>query len=102
MGHAVYSVTCPCTSPPAWRQVVAMVLEWMVKQQFNFFAHPECEMSSTAARVTLSNWTLAREDKSKMGQELQGKLRSWFFFTTKTFETAIKIRFTVHSCCCPD
>ena len=27
-------------------EVVGMVLEWMVKQQFNFFAQLECEMSS--------------------------------------------------------
>ena len=36
-------------------EVVGMVLEWMVKQQFNFFAQPECEMSSPFL-VTLSNW----------------------------------------------
>lgn len=35
--------------------VVGMVLEWMVKQQFNFFAQLECEMSSPSLLVTLSN-----------------------------------------------
>ena len=45
------------------REVVGMVLEWMVKQQFNFFAQPECEMSSPFL-VTLSN-CLWRKDNSQ-------------------------------------
>ena len=46
-------------------EVVGMVLEWMVKQQFNFFAQPECEMSSPFL-VTLSNW---RQDKRHLEEE---------------------------------
>ena len=44
-------------------EVVGMVLEWMVKQQFNFFAQLECEMSSPFL-VTLSN-CLWRKDNSQ-------------------------------------
>ena len=43
-GRNPYSVTYVHALPHG--EVVGMVLEWMVKQQFNFFAQLECEMSS--------------------------------------------------------
>ena len=46
-------------------EVVGMVLEWMVKQQFNFFAQPECEMSSPFL-VTLSNWRTQEKKKDRL------------------------------------
>ena len=50
-------------------EVVGMVLEWMVKQQFNFFAQPECEMSSPFL-VTLSNWRRTQDTRRRIDYTL--------------------------------